>query len=196
MQLKNMQVPEFQNMRVSYGMTGDRTFDGVIIPEQVHGTDITMIETGLEDTVGADGVITSIKNLKIGVLSADCAAICLADGEKVAAIHAGWRGSCSGIIEKALSEFNRNKIEIWVAPMIEEFEIQRDDCYELLSNKFGQQFFKEDATKIIFEFKRAVASLLPACTKWDNRDTYTNYTLPSYRRNCTEDRIVTIVERI
>jgi YfiH family protein len=47
--------------------------------------------------------------LVIGVLTADCAPVLLADAEAgvVAAAHAGWRGALEGIVESAVQEMER-----------------------------------------------------------------------------------------
>ncbi len=53
----------------------------------------------------ADALVTRTPGLVLGVLSADCAPVLLADpaARVIAAAHAGWRGAKSGIIEAALA---------------------------------------------------------------------------------------------
>jgi len=71
---------------------------------QVHGTDIVQIETPESFAREADGLVTQ-KSLPLGVLSADCVPLLLSDGQgRVAAVHAGWRGSVAGIAKGAVSE--------------------------------------------------------------------------------------------
>jgi YfiH family protein len=50
-------------------------------------------------------MITRVPGLGLGVLTADCAPILLADGEArvIAATHAGWRGALGGVIEATIS---------------------------------------------------------------------------------------------
>ena len=50
-----------------------------------------------------------------------------------------------------------------------------------------------DGERIIFEFKKAVFSLLPENTIFDPRNTFEDLTLPSYRRDKTKERFVTTV---
>lgn len=54
--------------------------------------------------VGGDYLITNMKQVGIGVMTADCLPILFYDSgsKSVAAIHAGWRGSVAGIAVKAL----------------------------------------------------------------------------------------------
>jgi YfiH family protein len=57
----------------------------------------------------ADAVISTTPGLVIGVLTADCTPVLLADAEArvVAAAHAGWRGAVSGVVESAILEMER-----------------------------------------------------------------------------------------
>ena len=69
-------------------------------------------------------MITTLKGIGIGVLTADCVPILLYESKKkiVGCIHAGWRGAFLGIIEntiKKLSKINPNsKIIACVGPCI------------------------------------------------------------------------------
>jgi polyphenol oxidase len=52
-------------------------------------------------SVEADALVTDRPHLTLGVLSADCAPVLLADPEAgvIGAAHAGWRGALAGVIE-------------------------------------------------------------------------------------------------
>lgn len=77
---------------------------------QVHSAEVVLAERsrGSEQPRG-DGVVSSRADIVCGVLSADCAPILIADGEAriVAAVHAGWRGALSGVVEAAVGEMTR-----------------------------------------------------------------------------------------
>ena len=47
----------------------------------------------------ADAIATATPGLLLGVLTADCAPVLLADGQAgvIAAAHAGWRGAIGGV---------------------------------------------------------------------------------------------------
>ena len=51
-----------------------------------------------------DAMVTGAKGLVLGVLSADCAPVLIADAEAgiVAAAHAGWRGALGGVVGSAV----------------------------------------------------------------------------------------------
>ncbi len=52
-----------------------------------------------------DAVVTLTPGLLCGALAADCAPVLLADAEArvVAAVHAGWKGALSGVVEAAVA---------------------------------------------------------------------------------------------
>ena len=65
-------------------------------------------------------------------MTADCLPVllCDTDGTIVAAVHAGWRGLCDGVIEAAINEMpvEKNKILVWLGPAIgpKAFEVGDD----------------------------------------------------------------------
>lgn len=75
-------------------------------PSQIHGTRIVRItpSTEKDDLQNTDALITNEKNVCISVMSADCVPILIYDkaNHAAAAVHAGWRGTVSRIIEKTL----------------------------------------------------------------------------------------------
>lgn len=79
------------------------TPDDVIVPRQVHGTEIAVITSednfSRDITDGADAVICTVNGKIIGVNTADCIPVILIDEETgiIAAVHAGWRGAVAGI---------------------------------------------------------------------------------------------------
>lgn len=56
----------------------------------------------------ADAVITNIKGITIGILTADCVPILLYDHRNgvIAAIHAGWKGTAQKIAKKTVNAMN------------------------------------------------------------------------------------------
>ncbi|MBC7452035.1 MAG: peptidoglycan editing factor PgeF [Cytophagales bacterium] len=80
----------------------------VIIPRQTHSDHIGIIthETIHNVWEDTDALITNISHVIIGVLSADCVPVLLADPMKgvVAAIHAGWKGTAKEIVPKTIQQ--------------------------------------------------------------------------------------------
>ena len=61
-----------------------------------------------------DAVITNIKGLGVGILTADCCPILVHDRESgfILAIHAGWKGALAGICENALNSLKDLGVDI------------------------------------------------------------------------------------
>ena len=76
----------------------------LIMLKQIH-SDIAVRVDGGRGYVGeGDALYSDRPGVVIGVRTADCVPILLADPEHraVAAVHAGWRGSAAGIVEKTV----------------------------------------------------------------------------------------------
>jgi polyphenol oxidase len=78
---------------------------------QVHGADVVEVTTPWSPGHGprADGMVTGRPDVALGIITADCAPILLADrGAGVAgAAHAGWRGAVAGVIEATVAAMVR-----------------------------------------------------------------------------------------
>lgn len=98
---------------------------------QVHGIEIIAAET-VSSLQNADGAYTKSQNVVCVTMTADCLPVLLCDiqGTVVAAVHAGWRGLCDGVIEAALDKMAIPACEIlaWLGPAIgpHAFEVGAD----------------------------------------------------------------------
>ena len=82
---------------------------------QVHGSDVrewteppadlAYAQPGDKDLFRVDGHVTSLRDVGLLVLVADCYPVALSDGARVAMLHCGWRPLAGGIVEKAVSGF-------------------------------------------------------------------------------------------
>jgi hypothetical protein len=101
----------------------------------------------------------------------------------------------NGIIEKMLNNFVNPKI--FVSPVLNKFEIQKDNCYSKIKNKFANKYFHikkvNNKDVIIFKFLEALQSILPKNTIFDSRDTFIDKNLASWRRNKNSKRNYTII---
>ncbi len=59
---------------------------------------------------GFDALITNLPNQCIGISTADCVPILLYDpkNKAIAAVHAGWRGTCSQILKNVIEALTKN----------------------------------------------------------------------------------------
>jgi polyphenol oxidase len=88
---------------VHLGLTAER----LVSCHQVHGTTAITVERPWrrEDNPRADGMVTSVPGIALGVLAADCAPVLFADPEArvIGAAHGGWRGALSGVMEATVT---------------------------------------------------------------------------------------------
>ena len=79
---------------------------------QVHGDDVKIIrnETDAKNSEEKfDALVSDLKNILIGVKTADCVPVLLGDPKTkaFAAIHAGWRGTVESIVVKAVEKMKK-----------------------------------------------------------------------------------------
>ena len=88
---------------------------------QVHGTNVIEAEAA-DGTPEADAAVARRPGKVCAVLTADCLPLLLCDeaGTRVAAVHAGWRGLCAGVIEQTLHAMDRppQKVLAYLGPAI------------------------------------------------------------------------------
>ncbi len=94
---------------------------------QIHSPDAVAVETAWtpQERPRADGIVTRAPGLAIGVTTADCGPILLADPAAgvIGAAHAGWRGALTGIVEATVAAMerlgaDRGRIHAALGPMI------------------------------------------------------------------------------
>ena len=78
--------------------------------KQIHGNRVltpTELNTATKHLSDGDGIITDDKQQAVWVASADCNPVLIGDIEtgRVAAIHAGWRGTAQKIVPNAIARF-------------------------------------------------------------------------------------------
>ena len=163
--------------------------------KQCHSSEVIVLEVPLEndDWPEADALVTSIPNLPIGVITADCVPILLAyeEGKCVAAIHAGWQGALNGVIENTIEVMNDSPhlIKAMIGPAISECSYEVSKGFEkpfIEKNKEAASFFTEkNADKLLFDLKSYCVFRLGLCGVTDvdvnDIDTLTNLSYHSHR---------------
>src|SRR5215470_14820228 len=79
---------------------------------QIHSTDALTVAAERWTSPGApkaDALVTDRPGVALGVLSADCAPVLLADArtQVIAAAHAGWKGALAGVVEATIGAMER-----------------------------------------------------------------------------------------
>jgi len=73
---------------------------------QCHSTEVAVVEEpwDREDAPKVDALVTRRPQLALGILTADCAPVLMADveGRAIGAAHAGWRGALGGVLEATI----------------------------------------------------------------------------------------------
>ncbi|WP_428771176.1 peptidoglycan editing factor PgeF [Vibrio sp.] len=96
---------------------------------QTHSTVVAEITSPTADIIDADGAYTQKAGVVCCAMTADCLPVLLTNthGDQVAAVHAGWRGLASGILELAVEKFD-GEILAWLGPAIgpDAFEVGED----------------------------------------------------------------------
>jgi len=88
-----------------FGTRGAPEPRGLVRPRQVHGRAVARLSArGGVAPAEADAIVADVAGAIVGVVTADCVPILVADadGARVAAVHAGWRGLAAGVIEASI----------------------------------------------------------------------------------------------
>jgi YfiH family protein len=125
---------------------------GLVTAYQVHG--IAVAEVTAPWTAGngpkADALVTTARGVALGILTADCTPILLADREAgvIGAAHAGWKGAKAGVTDAVVAAMIRHgaktqNIVAAVGPVI------GPASYEV-GPEFRQAFLDDDPEAAIF----------------------------------------------
>ena len=92
---------------------------------QVHSPIVHTLNSAPAQRLEGDAMVTATPGLGLGILTADCAPVLLADGEArvIGAAHAGWKGALGGVLEATLEAMerlgaDRNRIAAAIGPCI------------------------------------------------------------------------------
>ena len=101
--------------------------------QQVHGTRVLRLpaadERLIADVPRADALYSDRPGVALAIMTADCLPVLLCDehGREIAAVHAGWRGLASGILNRAVEAFHAPPCSLlaWLGPAIcaQHFEV-------------------------------------------------------------------------
>ena len=133
---------------------------------QIHSSKIFFIKKPLKHKIIGDALITNIKNLPIGILTADCAPILILDEKKkiIAAVHAGWRGAYKNIVIKVLNKLinlgsNKKDIIAVIGPSIgqKNYQVGKEFKEKFLNKSMKNlTFFKSKQKKIYFDLGKFI----------------------------------------
>ena len=135
----------------------------LILLHQIHSSKFIFIKKNYKfnnKKFRADALIKNIKNVAIGVLTADCVPVLIYDKKLkiISAIHAGWKGAYKNIVSKVINFLKKkgSKVEniyAVIGPCItkKNYEIQKDFKDRFLKkNMKNSIFFKTRKNKTYF----------------------------------------------
>ena len=158
------------------------------------------------DERNADAAFTSHSKVVCSIRTADCMPLLITDeeGSFVAAIHAGWRGLVSSIIENTLKKINaKGKFIVWIGPHISQefFEVGADVRNIFLGNDAStDEAFRHGENGKYFLSMLKVAELklhslgVEKIYITENFCTYKNANnYYSYRRDASKERMTSLI---
>jgi YfiH family protein len=104
---------------------------------QVHGRDCMVADRWVSaERPRADAMVTDRPGLLLGILTADCAPVLLADAEAgvVGAAHAVWKGALAGVTDSTIAAMERlgarrDRIAAAIGPCIARASYEVDDAF-------------------------------------------------------------------
>ena len=176
----------------------------LLLMHQTHSNKVIIIDKKNKNLkkYKSDALITKMKKIALGVVTADCVPIILYDkkNEIIGCIHAGWRGALSGIIENTFLKFksfnSNNQIFASVGPCIgkKNYEVDFEFYKKFItkSKKNKMYFTRKNELKKLFDLRKYVSDkLLKLGVKFDqvNHDTFAEKNnFFSYRRSQKLDK--------
>ena len=188
-----------------------------IYPVQTHSLNVSVVTRHDDYHPDTDALVTFVPDLRIGVLTADCVPILLyaPDIRGIAAIHAGWKGTLGGIVDKTIDCLERygadpSRTVAIFGPSIsmKAYEVDEDLAVKFSDSGFGDCVYRPEGhlhkphiDLQAVNMKRLIRRHLnpdnilshPDCTLLTISPDTDVPKYPSHRRNGTGLRILTTI---
>jgi YfiH family protein len=140
--------------------------ESLITLNQIHSNEVVYFknEDSVKNKLNGDAMVTKVKNIALGILSADCAAILFYNPKKkiIGCAHSGWKGALSGVIQNTVSKFKElggknDDLIVAVGPCLgkENFEVQNDfyEKFMLKNSRNKESFEKKNNNTYLFDLR-------------------------------------------
>jgi len=148
--------------------------EALITAYQIHSADVVVADAPWPDESRprADAIVTRAPHFAIGVSTADCGPVLLADTKAgvIGAAHAGWRGALAGITDAAIAAMeslgaDRKRIAAVIGPTIRQpsYEVGPDLVERFIAaDKTNERFFRPSARErhALFDLPGYIAARL------------------------------------
>jgi polyphenol oxidase len=110
----------------------------LVTVHQIHSADVVTVDTPWGDDARpkADALVTNRPGMLIGILTADCGPVLLADADAgvIGAAHAGWKGAIAGVTDNTIAAMeklgaDRSRITAAIGPCIARASYEVDDGF-------------------------------------------------------------------
>ncbi|MDP4119361.1 MAG: polyphenol oxidase family protein, partial [Bacillota bacterium] len=128
----------------------DIDYNSVVLPKQIHSDiilNVTKSDRGkrltlVSDLPDCDGLITTDKEVALGIFYADCTPVLLYDESVhcLCLVHCGWKGTVKGLAHRA------------VGKMINDYLCKKENIHAIIGPCIGVCHF-EVGTDVMIEFK-------------------------------------------
>ncbi len=155
---------DYARLCASFRLRSDR----LVFVRQVHGRAVLVVRPGERvDNAEADAIVSTDPERAIAVRVADCVPILLADVRQraVAAVHAGWRGTCAGVASATVEAMGR-------------LGIPPTDLVAAIGPSIGPCCYQVDE-----RVRRAFLPMTPRAVTWFTDDDECRWRLDLWRAN-------------
>lgn len=118
--------------------------ENYVLASQVHGNEALYVSEPAYIRSGCDALVTDVPGLLLGIRVADCAGLIIFDSENriLAAVHAGWRGAVSGVLQNTLALMvrkgaDRAHLRVFMSPCI---SARAFEVGEEVAEQFPEEF--------------------------------------------------------
>lgn len=140
-------------------------YENLISLPIAHTDTVLVLKNDTPEITQADAVITNLTNIPLLITAADCVPILLYSNEKkvLGLVHAGWRGTASCIVEKAVIAMQENylvrpsQIIAAIGPAIgqKHYEVGQDVANQLVEATESDEIVDASGTKPKVDLKLA-----------------------------------------
>lgn len=162
-QIRNLDKPEAiaENRKIAVGYL-DMNPQQLVMLQQQSAIDAVFVDRASQGVIAADGMVCTNPELVLGIGTADCLPVLMADYKHgvIGAAHAGWRGAVRGVVENTLNLMlehgaKRDDIAAALGPCIQQMSFEvgaevRNEC--IGSNSAYVAFFKPGKDPEHFQF--------------------------------------------